>query len=208
MRSFTVRRFTAYDLTFSQSHRALYGETHMIRFVIAHGAWGAGWFWKKRHPFMRQRGHQRGLNRGRSRLAHATMFGLAGYFCSRDTGRVFRVGEALLQGMLGINTGLISAAEMSFEGASRGRNLGRRQSPIQSPIQSTSVADSVANSVDFSRRLQPQRCRAASGRRGPSHRRRPPGRAHDAAAHRRPCHGRDSAPRPNAAPPPHPARPH
>ena len=49
-------------------------------------------------------------------LANDTEFGLASYFYSRDVGRIFRVGEALEYGMVGINTGLISAAEVPFGG--------------------------------------------------------------------------------------------
>jgi len=30
----------------------------MAIFVVAHGAWSAGWGWKKMHPLMRERGHQ------------------------------------------------------------------------------------------------------------------------------------------------------
>ena len=29
----------------------------MAVFVVAHGAWGAGWAWKKMHPILRTRGH-------------------------------------------------------------------------------------------------------------------------------------------------------
>ena len=47
-------------------------------------------------------------------LANATEFGLASYFYSRDIGRIFRVAEALESGMVGINTGIISAAEVPF----------------------------------------------------------------------------------------------
>jgi succinate-semialdehyde dehydrogenase/glutarate-semialdehyde dehydrogenase len=49
-------------------------------------------------------------------LANATEFGLASYFYSRDVGRMFRVGEALEYGMVGINTGIISTAEVPFGG--------------------------------------------------------------------------------------------
>ncbi|QPF73052.1 NAD-dependent succinate-semialdehyde dehydrogenase [Roseateles sp. DAIF2] len=49
-------------------------------------------------------------------LANNTEFGLASYFYSRDIGRIFRVGEALEYGMVGINTGLISVAEVPFGG--------------------------------------------------------------------------------------------
>ena len=56
--------------------------------------------------------------------ANATEFGLASYFYSRDIGRVFRVGEALEYGMVGINTGLISTAEVPFGGVKQS-GLGR-----------------------------------------------------------------------------------
>jgi succinate-semialdehyde dehydrogenase / glutarate-semialdehyde dehydrogenase len=58
------------------------------------------------------------------RLANATEFGLASYFYSRDIGRIFRVGEALEYGMVGINTGLISTAEVPFGGVKQS-GLGR-----------------------------------------------------------------------------------
>jgi succinate-semialdehyde dehydrogenase/glutarate-semialdehyde dehydrogenase len=57
-------------------------------------------------------------------LANDTEFGLASYFYSRDIGRVFRVGEALEYGMVGINTGLISTAEVPFGGVKQS-GLGR-----------------------------------------------------------------------------------
>ena len=57
-------------------------------------------------------------------LANATEFGLASYFYSRDVGRVFRVGEALEYGMVGINTGLISTTEVPFGGVKQS-GLGR-----------------------------------------------------------------------------------
>ncbi|NDG39330.1 MAG: NAD-dependent succinate-semialdehyde dehydrogenase [Betaproteobacteria bacterium] len=60
-------------------------------------------------------------------LANATEFGLASYFYSRDIGRVFRVGEALEYGMVGINTGLISTAEVPFGGVKQS-GLGREGS--------------------------------------------------------------------------------
>ena len=57
-------------------------------------------------------------------LANDTEFGLASYFYSRDVGRIFRVGEALESGMVGINTGLISVAEVPFGGVKQS-GLGR-----------------------------------------------------------------------------------
>jgi succinate-semialdehyde dehydrogenase/glutarate-semialdehyde dehydrogenase len=57
-------------------------------------------------------------------LANDTEFGLASYFYSRDVGRIFRVGEALEYGMVGINTGLISTAEVPFGGVKQS-GLGR-----------------------------------------------------------------------------------
>jgi succinate-semialdehyde dehydrogenase/glutarate-semialdehyde dehydrogenase len=56
--------------------------------------------------------------------ANATEFGLASYFYSRDVGRIFRVAEALEYGMVGINTGLISTAEVPFGGVKHS-GLGR-----------------------------------------------------------------------------------
>ncbi|CAK5271154.1 unnamed protein product [Mycena citricolor] len=50
------------------------------------------------------------------RMANATDFGLAGYFFSRDVGRVWRVAEKLEVGMVGTNTGLISQAVIPFGG--------------------------------------------------------------------------------------------
>ena len=60
-------------------------------------------------------------------LANNTEFGLASYFYSRDIGRIFRVGEALEYGMVGINTGLISVAEVPFGGVKQS-GLGREGS--------------------------------------------------------------------------------
>ena len=57
-------------------------------------------------------------------LANATEFGLASYFFSRDIGRIFRVGEALEYGMVGVNTGMISHCEAPFGGVKQS-GLGR-----------------------------------------------------------------------------------
>jgi succinate-semialdehyde dehydrogenase/glutarate-semialdehyde dehydrogenase len=48
--------------------------------------------------------------------ANATEFGLASYFYSRDMGRIYRVGEALEYGIVGVNTGLISSEQVPFGG--------------------------------------------------------------------------------------------
>ena len=50
------------------------------------------------------------------KLANDTQYGLAGYFYSRDVGRVWRVAEALEVGMVGSNTGFISNATIPFGG--------------------------------------------------------------------------------------------
>ena len=50
------------------------------------------------------------------KLANDTPYGLAGYFYSRDVGRVWRVAEALECGMIGTNTGLISSNVIPFGG--------------------------------------------------------------------------------------------
>ncbi|KAI5809751.1 Aldehyde/histidinol dehydrogenase [Peziza echinospora] len=50
------------------------------------------------------------------RLANEAEVGLAGYFYSKDAGRIWRVAEALEVGMVGINTGLISDPAAPFGG--------------------------------------------------------------------------------------------
>jgi len=50
------------------------------------------------------------------RAANDTPYGLAGYFYSRDVGRVWRVSEALDYGIVGINTGFISTEVAPFGG--------------------------------------------------------------------------------------------
>jgi len=49
-------------------------------------------------------------------LANDTEFGLAAYFYTRDIGRVWRVGEALEYGIVGINEGIISTEVAPFGG--------------------------------------------------------------------------------------------
>ena len=60
-------------------------------------------------------------------LANDTEFGLAGYFYSRDIGRIWRVAEGLECGMIGINTGLISNEVAPFGGVKQS-GLGREGS--------------------------------------------------------------------------------
>ena len=60
-------------------------------------------------------------------LANDSEFGLAAYFFARDVGRVFRVGEALESGMVGINTGIISNEVAPFGGVKQS-GLGREGS--------------------------------------------------------------------------------
>ena len=49
-------------------------------------------------------------------MANDTEFGLAAYFYARDLGRVWRVGEALESGIVGINTAIISTEVAPFGG--------------------------------------------------------------------------------------------
>lgn len=60
-------------------------------------------------------------------LANDTEFGLAGYFFSSNIGRVMRVSQKLQCGMIGVNTGLISATETPFGGINES-GLGREGS--------------------------------------------------------------------------------
>jgi succinate-semialdehyde dehydrogenase / glutarate-semialdehyde dehydrogenase len=62
------------------------------------------------------------------RMANNTDVGLAGYFFSRDVGRVWRVAERLEVGMVGANTGLISQAVIPFGGIKES-GLGREGGP-------------------------------------------------------------------------------
>jgi succinate-semialdehyde dehydrogenase / glutarate-semialdehyde dehydrogenase len=59
--------------------------------------------------------------------ANDTEFGLASYFYSRDVGRIFRVGEALEYGMVGINVGIIATEHVPFGGVKQS-GLGREGS--------------------------------------------------------------------------------
>jgi succinate-semialdehyde dehydrogenase/glutarate-semialdehyde dehydrogenase len=61
------------------------------------------------------------------RLANDTEFGLAAYFYSRDIGRVWRVGEGLEYGIVGINEGIISSEVVPFGGVKES-GLGREGS--------------------------------------------------------------------------------
>lgn len=59
--------------------------------------------------------------------ANDTEFGLAAYFYARDLSRVFRVGEALEYGIIGINTALFPMKWLLFGGI-KASGLGREGS--------------------------------------------------------------------------------
>ena len=61
------------------------------------------------------------------RMANDTPYGLASYFYSRDIGRAWRIAEELEYGIVGINTGLPSKAEIPFGGVKES-GLGREGS--------------------------------------------------------------------------------
>ena len=60
-------------------------------------------------------------------LANDSEFGLAGYFYSRDVGRIWRVAEAMETGMVGVNAGIISTEVAPFGGVKQS-GLGREGS--------------------------------------------------------------------------------
>src|SRR5438067_8710836 len=60
-------------------------------------------------------------------LANNTEFGLAGYFYSRDIGRIFRVAEKMETGIVGANAGIISTEIAPFGGVKQS-GLGREGS--------------------------------------------------------------------------------
>jgi len=55
-------------------------------------------------------------------MANDTEYGLAAYFYSRDIGRIWRVGEGLEFGMVGVNEGIISNAAAPFGGVKQSGN--------------------------------------------------------------------------------------
>ncbi|MEC4724481.1 NAD-dependent succinate-semialdehyde dehydrogenase [Shewanella sp. D64] len=55
-------------------------------------------------------------------MANDTEYGLAAYFYSRDIGRVWRVGEGLEYGMVGVNEGIISNPAAPFGGVKQSGN--------------------------------------------------------------------------------------
>jgi succinate-semialdehyde dehydrogenase / glutarate-semialdehyde dehydrogenase len=61
------------------------------------------------------------------RLANNTEFGLAGYFYSRDIGRIWRVAERMETGIVGVNAGIISTEVAPFGGVKQS-GLGREGS--------------------------------------------------------------------------------
>ncbi len=61
------------------------------------------------------------------RLANDTEFGLAGYFYSRDIGRIFRVAEKMETGMVCVNSGILSTEVAPFGGVKQS-GLGREGS--------------------------------------------------------------------------------
>ena len=61
------------------------------------------------------------------RMANDTEFGLACYFYSRDIGRIWRVGEKLEYGIVGVNAGIISTEVAPFGGVKES-GLGREGS--------------------------------------------------------------------------------
>ncbi len=61
------------------------------------------------------------------KLANNTEFGLAGYFYSRDIGRIFRVAEKMETGMVCVNSGILSTEIAPFGGVKQS-GLGREGS--------------------------------------------------------------------------------
>jgi succinate-semialdehyde dehydrogenase/glutarate-semialdehyde dehydrogenase len=61
------------------------------------------------------------------RLANDTEYGLAAYFFTRDNARIWRVGEALEFGVVGVNAGIISYEGAPF-GGFKASGIGREGS--------------------------------------------------------------------------------
>ena len=60
-------------------------------------------------------------------MANDTIYGLACYFYTRDIGRMYRVGEALEFGMVGVNVGVLATEHVPFGGVKQS-GLGREGS--------------------------------------------------------------------------------
>jgi succinate-semialdehyde dehydrogenase/glutarate-semialdehyde dehydrogenase len=73
-------------------------------------------------PLFRFKTEQEGIA-----MANDTEFGLASYFYARDIGRIWRVGEGLESGIVGINTGIISTEVAPFGGVKQS-GIGREGS--------------------------------------------------------------------------------
>jgi succinate-semialdehyde dehydrogenase/glutarate-semialdehyde dehydrogenase len=73
-------------------------------------------------PLFRFRTEEEGIA-----MANDTEFGLASYFYARDIGRIWRVGEGLESGIVGINTGIISTEVAPFGGVKQS-GIGREGS--------------------------------------------------------------------------------
>ena len=81
------------------------------------GSLASGCFIYKLHPSVTNRSARFLSSQVTSEIScNITAFGLASYFYSRDIGRVWRVGEALEYGIVGINEGIISNEIAPFGG--------------------------------------------------------------------------------------------
>ena len=72
--------------------------------------------WRTRRPSGRWCRCSASPRRTRPRLANDTPFGLAAYFYSQDPARIWRVGERLETGIVGINEGALAAEAAPFGG--------------------------------------------------------------------------------------------
>ncbi|MBO9474004.1 NAD-dependent succinate-semialdehyde dehydrogenase [Shimia sp. R10_1] len=81
------------------------------------------------------------------RIANNTEYGLSAYFFTRDNARIWRVSEALDSGVMGVNTGLISTAEIPF-GGMKHSGLGREggEEGLDAFLQSKMVCIADVNS--------------------------------------------------------------
>ncbi len=131
------------------------------------------------------------------RLANDTPYGLAAYFYSRDVGRVWRVGEGLDYGIVGINTGFVSTEVAPFGGmkesghrAARARSTASRTGSRSSTWPWEESTDEACRSRRHRHRRRAgdrPRDRAAAARGGrDGRRRRPPGRRGGGRGARRP----------------------
>jgi acyl-CoA reductase-like NAD-dependent aldehyde dehydrogenase len=96
-------------------------------------------------------------------MANDTVFGLAAYVFTEDRRRIWRVGEQLETGMVGINTGLISNEVAPFGGVKQSHGpRARRLAPRHRGLPGAPASTSACRLRTEQRRMKPRRWACSS----------------------------------------------